>query len=70
MTPLAPSLPQPAAVLLGFGRRLRSAGFASVEWVESGFPAWAAAGYPVERGADGELPPDEMLKELRSLGLI
>jgi len=24
----------------------------------------------LERGADGELPPDEMLKELRSLGLI
>jgi hypothetical protein len=24
----------------------------------------------LERGADGEMPPDEMLKELRSLGLI
>ena len=24
----------------------------------------------LERGDDGELPPDEMLKELRSLGLI
>jgi hypothetical protein len=24
----------------------------------------------LERGVDGELPPDEMLKELRSLGLI
>jgi hypothetical protein len=29
-----------------------------------------AAPADLERGADGELPPDEMMKELRSLGLI
>jgi hypothetical protein len=29
-----------------------------------------AAPADLEAGADGELPPDEMLKELRSLGLI
>ena len=29
-----------------------------------------AAPADLERSADGELPPDEMLKELRSLGLI
>ena len=29
-----------------------------------------AAPADLETGADGELPPDKMLKELRSLGLI
>ena len=36
---------------------LRAAGFERVDWVESGFPAWAAAGYPVELGSDGGRGP-------------
>ena len=37
---------------------LRSAGFEDVSWVERGFPAWRAAGYPVEVGASSDRGPD------------
>ena len=37
---------------------LRSAGFADVSWVAQGFPAWDAAGYPVEYGDGGGRGPE------------
>ena len=37
---------------------LRAAGFEDVAWVEQGFPAWRAAGYPVEYGASNGRGPD------------
>ena len=37
---------------------LRSAGFADVAWVDEGFPAWRAAGHPVEYGAPDGRGPD------------
>ena len=37
---------------------LRSAGFEDVSWVAQGFPAWRAAGYPVETGTSKGRAPD------------
>ena len=44
---------------------LRASGFEDVSWVAQGFPAWRAAGYPVESGAvDGRGPGrDEVVSE-------
>ncbi len=36
---------------------LRSAGFTDVSWVTPGFPAWQAAGYPVETGGQAGRGP-------------
>jgi hydroxyacylglutathione hydrolase len=42
---------------------LRSAGFEDVSWVTPGFPAWRAAGYPVETGsANGRGPASDAVQ--------